>query len=138
VTNQERTTRFSFSGSPSVIERLGIPLVGGVVLAFMNSELPETALASIIPEPNQDWAINPDDDFLATALQIRAGDPVDDFVLGIVVNHSQCHVHAAFVHELMEVCELFHDDFEFDWGCPVYWNGSTPVTRTGKSLRIRP
>jgi hypothetical protein len=114
MSNQERSTRFSFSASPSVIERLGVPVVAGVVLVFMNSELPEAELAPIIPEPYLEWAINPDDDFIATSLPIRSGDPIDDFVLGVVVNHSQHHVHAAFAHELTDVCPIFREDFEFD------------------------
>jgi hypothetical protein len=61
VTNQERPTRFSFSGSPSVIERLGVEMTGGVVSWFMRGELPEAVLAPINCEPHQDWATNPDD-----------------------------------------------------------------------------
>jgi hypothetical protein len=114
VKNQERTTKFSFSGSPSVIERLGVDMAGAAASYFMSSDLPEGALAPINPERRREWATSPDDDVMAASIKIGGDDPSDYLVLGLVVNYSLRHVHVAFPHELSEICVIFEDDFEFD------------------------
>jgi hypothetical protein len=87
VTNKERTTGVSFSGSPSVIERLGLEMTGAVASCFMSSDLPEGALVPINPERHQEWATSPDDDVRAASLKIGGDNPFADVVLGLVVNY---------------------------------------------------
>jgi hypothetical protein len=113
VTNQERTIRVRLSGSPSVIERLGLEMTGFVVSRFMSSDRPEGALVPIKPERHREWATSPDDDVMAASLKIGGNNPFADVVLGLVVNYSQNHVHVAFAHELSEICDIFEDGFDF-------------------------
>jgi hypothetical protein len=114
VINQDGTTGFSFSGSPSVIDRLGIAMVRVAVSYFMSSDLPGGAFAPINPERHREWAASPNEVVIAASLKIGGDDPVDNLALGLVVNYSQRHVHVAFARELSEICEIFEDDFEFD------------------------
>jgi hypothetical protein len=114
VTNQERTTRFSFTCSPSVIERLDIETAEAAVSCFLSSDLPEGALAPINPERRREWATSPDDDVMAALLKIGGDDPFEGVVVGLVVNYSLHHVIVAFAHELSEISDIFQDGFEFD------------------------